>query len=149
MNEHERTARLEQELEAAARVLQSALPIGECKHIGMMEVADGVRELVHKIDVLTAENNRLCKLRRFSRLMREFERRELRRQSVMYCNDLRECLAEVVLLAGELRALCNYCDVPFGLRVQILDLLVELAALARYIAETELRNELIKREETL
>lgn len=43
--QRERIATLEAELEAAAKILQAALPIGQVKAIGLLEVAEGVRML--------------------------------------------------------------------------------------------------------
>ena len=44
----QRLRECEAELSAAAAILQEALPIGQVKHIGLLEVAAGVRELAGK-----------------------------------------------------------------------------------------------------
>lgn len=55
----QRVAELEAELQAAADVLQKALPIGQVKAIGLLEVAAGVRELAETLARIT-ERARWC-----------------------------------------------------------------------------------------
>lgn len=71
-DERKRVTRLEAELQVAAATLQETLPIGQCKAIGLLEVATGVKELAAlrspaaEVERLTAVESQLKEFRQWA-----------------------------------------------------------------------------------